>query len=87
MGEYRFGADPNNADTDGDGLTDGEEGTIHSTDLDNPDTDGDLIPGQWEVQNDRDPLTNDAALDPDVDGLTNLDEFQNNTDPAPTSDL
>ncbi|MHA2092899.1 MAG: hypothetical protein ACW98K_18800 [Candidatus Kariarchaeaceae archaeon] len=36
-----YGTDPNNPDTDGDGLSDGDEVNIHGTDPLNPDTDGD----------------------------------------------
>ena len=36
----------------------------------------------WEVANGLDPRDpSDAARDPDGDGLTNLEEFQNNTNP------
>ena len=35
------GTDPNNPDTDGDGLSDGEEINTYNTDPNNPDTDGD----------------------------------------------
>ncbi len=40
------------------------------------DTDGDLIPDAYEIANDLNPLVNDAALDHDEDGLTNLQEYQ-----------
>ena len=46
------------------------------------DTDGDGIPDVWEKKvslNPLDPL--DAALDADADGFTNLEEFQQGTDP------
>jgi hypothetical protein len=39
--EQQLGTDPNNPDTDADGLTDGQEVTIYKTDPLNPDTDGD----------------------------------------------
>ena len=45
--EERFGSDPNNPDTDGDGLNDLEEfcaGQFVGTDPNNPDTDGDGVP-------------------------------------------
>ena len=40
------------------------------------DTDGDLIPDWYEIANDLNPLVNDAALDRDEDGLTNLEEYR-----------
>ena len=46
------------------------------------DADGDQMPDGWEVQhglNPQDP--SDAALDSDQDGLSNLEEFYNGTDP------
>src|SRR5713101_2814930 len=39
--EYQHGTDPNNPDTDGDGLSDGDEVHKYHTDPLNPDTDGD----------------------------------------------
>ena len=45
------------------------------------DSDGDGIPDSWEEANDLDPEIDDAALDPDNDGLSNLEEFTLRTDP------
>ncbi len=46
------------------------------------DLDGDGISDSWEVLNGLDPgLNGDELLDPDGDGVTNLDEFQAGTDP------
>jgi concanavalin A-like lectin/glucanase superfamily protein/Big-like domain-containing protein/thrombospondin type 3 repeat protein len=45
------------------------------------DTDGDGMPDAFEVAHNLDPRANDAALDPDNDGLTNLSEFQRGTFP------
>jgi len=59
-------------DTDGDGTPD-------TTD---PDDDNDGIPDTWETENGLNPLdAADASLDPDGDGLTNLQEYQEDTDP------
>lgn len=81
--------DPSNAiaDTDGDGLSDIKEfqiGTLPS----NRDTDGDGMPDGWEYNHGLNPLSNidagppiNLTTDPDQDGLTNLQEYQNNTDP------
>jgi hypothetical protein len=54
--EYQYGTDPNNPDTDGDGLSDGDEVHIYHT---NPllwDTDGDGISDGVEVATGSDPL-------------------------------
>jgi probable HAF family extracellular repeat protein len=67
-------------DSDGDGLVDWKEVEI-GTDALNPDTDGDEIPDGWEFNHGLNPLVNDSAADPDGDGFTNLQEYQNNTDP------
>ena len=46
------------------------------------DSDGDGLPDDWENANGFNPLIpGDDARDPDDDGLTNLREFQNGTDP------
>ncbi len=73
--------DPNNPDTDADGLTDGDEVNNYNTNPINADSDADGMPDGWEVTNSLNPLVNDASLDPDTDGLTNLEEYIHNTDP------
>ncbi len=41
----------------------------------NPDKDSDDMDDIWEIDNGLDPTVDDSALDPDDDGLTNLEEF------------
>lgn len=61
-----------NADTDGDGL-------INALD---DDSDNDGAPDGWESKNGFNPLyAPDGNQDPDVDGLTNTEEYMNNTNP------
>jgi len=74
------GDDPG-LDPDADGLTNLEEFLLE-TNPNNPDTDGDGMPDGWEAQYNYlgagalNPLVNDAAGDPDNDGLSNLQEYQ-----------
>jgi|GEM_PF-1254361 len=79
--EYEAGTDPRAADSDGDHLTDYEELRTHGTDPLQADSDGDGMPDDWELANQQNPLSNDPSLDPDTDGLTNLQEYQAGTDP------
>jgi YD repeat-containing protein len=82
--------DPQDPDTDNDGLQDGAEdananGLVDAGETDpcNADTEGDGMPDGWEVQYGLDPLDpNDAAGDLDGDGLTNLEEYNQGTDPT-----
>ena len=78
---FLYNTDPLEEDTDSDGLSDYDELNTHFTDPLNDDTDSDTIPDGWEVNNLLDPFTNDTALDPDNDSLTNLEEYQFNTQP------
>ena len=81
--EFQQGTDPANGDTDSDGLTDGDEVNVYFTDPTNADSDSDGMPDGWEVQYNFIPNDGaDAALDYDIDGLTNLQEYQRGTDPT-----
>jgi len=86
LDEYNLGPDPTNADTDADGLGDGEEVNTHGTDPTRPDTDGDALPDGWEVGYGLDPGdssgANGAEGDPDGDSLSNGTEFGLGTDPT-----
>ena len=77
--ERRLRTDPDNPDTDGDGLTDGEEVMKYKTDPLNPDTDGDgLTDGEEVMKYKTDPLNPDT----DGDGLTDGQEVHTyKTDP------
>ena len=71
--ENRRCTNPLDADTDGDGLNDGEEVYIFRTDPDDIDTDGDGRT-DWEELNEE-PLTNPLIPDTDNDGLLDGPEF------------
>lgn len=80
-------------DSDGDGVPDNIDAfptdPAESVDTDHdgignnadPDDDGDGMPDTWELANNLDPLLTDAGLDPDEDDLTNLQEYQQGSDP------
>lgn len=68
-------------DTDNDGLNDLVEVLYWNTNISNSDTDGDGMPDKWEAVNNLNPTANDADDDADDDGLSNLKEYENNTDP------
>ncbi len=76
--ELEIGTDPNNPDTDDDGLSDGEEVLRRNTDPLNPDSDGDLLTDGAEVlEHNTDPLNADT----DSDQLRDGEEIQLGTDP------
>jgi outer membrane protein OmpA-like peptidoglycan-associated protein len=77
--EEKLGTDPNNPDTDGDGLSDGDEVKTYHTDPLKADTDGDgLKDGDEVMKYKTDPL----KVDTDGDGLNDGDEvLKYHTDP------
>ncbi|MCU0484566.1 MAG: protein kinase [Anaerolineales bacterium] len=78
--EQALGTNPNNPDTDGDGLSDAEEVNVHGTDPKNKDTDGDTLLDGKEVEIGTSPLN----MDTDGDGIKdNIDESPLNL-PTPT---
>ncbi len=73
--------DPTESDSDEDLLLDGEEINDFGTDPNNNDTEDDGMPDGYEIQNSLDPLLNDSLADPDLEGLTNIQEYYYNTNP------
>ncbi len=72
--ERTLGTDPNNPDTDDDGLTDGQEVNIYGTNPKNNDTDGDTLLDGYEVNVLH---TSPKLADTDSDGIND------NVDPDP----
>lgn len=76
--EESLGTDPNNPDTDGDGLMDGEEVETYNTDPLKQDTDGDNLTDYAEVITHK---TSPIKSDTDADGLLDGEELARKTDP------
>jgi hypothetical protein len=82
LGEYQHNTDPNDRDSDNDWIKDEFETGFLGTDPNSSDTDGDGIPDFWEAINWVGVTNpNSANNDPDGDGYTNLEEYQNGTKP------
>ena len=85
-----FHWDDPDSDHDHDGLTSLAEQNVTFTNPAHPDSDGDRLSDGWEVSYGLDPLDpSDGGIstDTDGDGLSNLDEFMNGTNPnLPDSD-
>ena len=82
--EESIGTDPNNNDSDNDGMSDGWEYENGLNPLLNDsylDLDQDGMPNLWEYNNSLNLNFNDALLDPDKDGLTNIQEFYLGSNP------
>lgn len=76
--ENELGTDPNNRDTDGDGLNDGDEVNIYGTAPRSPDTDNDGLLDSEELQKfQTDPLDADS----DDDDLFDSDEINRGLNP------
>lgn len=83
--ERELGTDPENPDTDGDGLTDGDEVRRYYTDPKKSDTDGDNLTDYAEI---FDHKTSPKSPDTDGDGLFDGEEITRKTNPQqPDTDL
>jgi hypothetical protein len=76
LNEYNNHTDPNNPDSDGEGLTDGFE-VLNGLNPNDIDTDDDELTDSWEVTNNLDPKDPDM----DDDGLLDGAEITAGTDP------
>jgi len=70
--------DPDNPDTDGDGLIDGDEMFVYYTNPRNPDTDSDGLSDYDEIMKYK---TDSNKPDTDGDGIKDGDEIKSGTDP------
>lgn len=66
-------------DSDSDGIADGVEYSVHGSNPTASDTDGDGLDDACEVANGLNMLVNDANDDLDLDGVSNLIEYNNRT--------
>jgi len=69
------------ADSDGDGVPDHQD-DFPNDPSETTDTDKDGMPDDWEIMHGLNPLDNDAARDPDADGISNLNEYLGGTGPT-----
>ena len=79
--ETELGIEPNNPDTDGDGLTDGDEVLAWGTDPKKRDTDGDTLSDGQEV---NDTGTDPLNVDTDGDGINDNLDTAPQQEPTPT---
>lgn len=77
--EFINDTDPNNQDTDSDGLNDGDEVNTYGSDPNDPDTDGDGLMDGEEVNT---YATDPKNPDTDGDGLTDKEEVDQGRNPA-----
>ena len=87
IGEYRAGTNPRLNDSDMDSILDGIEISEYGTSPLSSDSDQDAMPDNWEIEHGLNPLVDDAHLDPDQDGKTNLEEFLAGEDPNVNTEI
>ena len=76
--ELSLGIEPNNKDTDGDGIIDGEEVDLYNTNPREKDMDGDGLLNHDEINIYK---TDPSNIDTDGDGILDGNEIKNGTDP------
>ena len=87
--EYKYGLIAGSVDSYSDHDADGLNNLIEYFNGTSPmvpnmeysDQDDDLLIDRWEKAHYLDPTKNDAYLDPDMDGIPNITEYKNGTDP------
>ncbi|WOH35801.1 PQQ-binding-like beta-propeller repeat protein [Thalassotalea fonticola] len=80
--EFNLGTTPTNTDTDGDQLSDYDEHLTYLSNPKNADSDDDGMDDGWEVTQGFDLLNPaDGMTDSDADGILNVEEYIEGTDP------
>ena len=92
LDEFKWGADPTNPNSDGDSFLDGADNcpatdnegqedydSDNFGDVCDVDADGDGMSTAWETHVGLNNNVNDANQDPDADGLTNIQEYNNDS--------
>jgi len=83
--EFTLGTRPSDRDTDNDNRNDGQD--LYPTDKRYwSDTDNDNLPDQWELTYFASLTDSDGSQDSDGDGASDVDEFNQQSTPAPDSD-
>ncbi len=78
--EYLLGLSPNSDDLWGEAWAASLDFLLDTIGI-SPDTDGDGMRDWWEILHGLNHIIDDAGLDPDGDGRTNIEEYNANTDP------
>ncbi|MDO6422645.1 hypothetical protein [Saccharophagus degradans] len=73
--EFQLGTSPEFPDSDGDGYFDNDD-PVPTSAMYSMDMDGDTLPDLWEMENGTNMWMQDVWEDVDLDGLTNLQEYQ-----------
>jgi hypothetical protein len=81
-GEYANATSPVLADTDGDGVSDGDEVLVHASNPLSTDTDLDDMPDGWEIAHGLSSTTANTFEDADGDRYPNVFEYAYSTDPG-----
>ena len=85
--DYLTGTNPVVADTDGDGISDGDEVLTYGSSPLVTDTDRDDMPDGWEINHGLAPLIANTFDDDDGDRYPNVFEYAKSTDPSDSASI